>query len=121
MRDPSAPVFGNVQIRWKVNNVQALVHFVRGVDTRFSRSKIPTLRKAVPVVARYADDVSDFQIEFVVVRGRVLSERHLTVSTLTTKVVDVIERSEILRRVRMQRLHDLVRHPTDLRTDPVRK
>lgn len=104
----------NARIERQLGGVHLLLHLERGEQAALIGARVLALGVAVPMVARHRDEIPDPQLQ-VLVRARLVRDDDATiVRILAAIVVDVVQRLEAIRRVRIQRLHDLVGNAADL-------
>ena len=116
---PPRALFLRLGISRKVYNPNLIPCFIRGIQPHAACPSVCTLRVTIPVVPGYSDPVPRLKSNLVRATWLVLVHRDLVVGVLTSEVVDVVERVVPARCVRMQRLHDLIRHSAHLQTLPL--
>lgn len=101
----------------KIYHLDFVVNLKRRKQPDLAGARVLPLGVPVPVVPGHPHQIALAHVNFVVVL-RVVRQHHLpVVRVLAAVVVDVVQRFEPAGRVRVQRLHDLVRHAAHLRAE----
>lgn len=104
-------------VRRKVNDVVLVDGFERRVQSGLFGPLINAFREAVPVIAGDAEHIAHLQRDLPWPQSRASFmgiDGHLLMGTLTAVVVNVVERLELGRCIRMKCLHNFIRQTTHL-------